>query len=84
MDFFYSISRINTTMTPLKQPVASLSTPSAPRKAQVKHVDGSPLVLASVISDTSDTSDTLSPFIAGLAIDDAVRVLDFSSTGEEA
>ena len=71
-------------MTPVKQPVASISAPPAPRKAQVKHVDGSPLVLASVINDTSDTSDTLSPFIAGLAIDDAVRVLDFSSTGEEA
>jgi hypothetical protein len=40
--------------------------------------------LASVINDTSDTSDTLSPFMSGLVIDDAVRVLDFSSTGEEA
>ena len=67
-------------MTPVNQPVTSICTPPAPRKAREPFVDGSPLVLACGVSDTT------SPFIAGLqplAIDDAVRVLDFSSAGEE-
>lgn len=70
-------------MTPVNQPVASICTPPAPRKAREPFVDGSPLVLACV----SDTEPSPSPFITGLkplAIDDAVRVLDFSSAGEEA
>lgn len=40
-----------------------------------------------VLACVSDTEPSPSPFITGLkplAIDDAVRVLDFSSAGEEA
>lgn len=69
-------------MTPVNQPVTSICTPPAPRKAREPFVDSSPLVLACGVSDTTSPD----PLIAGLqplAIDDAVRVLDFSSAGEE-